>query len=280
MLYHALNWALLVGAAFLAGAVNTMAGGGTLLTFPSLQAFGRLDELTANGTSTAALMPGSLAGAWGLRGELVGPLRRWFWLLLPPSLVGGLVGGLLATGFDNRYFAAVIPWLLLGASLLFLLQPALSRLARPAVAEATHKEWEGGRKEPEGLELPSGWALVGILVFQFLVAVYGGYFGAGIGVLMLSSLGLMGVGDINQMNAIKTLLAAVINLMSIVVWVAAGKIDWLLAAPMTAGAIAGGYFGAVLGKMLPKWVVRWFVIAVGLALSAWYFAKPWLVAVQ
>src|SRR5262249_61741574 len=144
-------------------------------------------------------------------------------------------------------------------SLLFWCQPRLAKLVRGP--------------EGETALLPAGWALVGALAFQFLVAVYGGYFGAGIGVLMLTSLGLMGVGDIHQMNAIKSLLAAAINVMSIFVFVAAGQVAWGLAVPMMVGSITGGYFGAVLGRMLPKEAGRWFVIVVGLGLAAWDFLK-------
>src|SRR5947209_8648057 len=121
-----LNYAVLVGSAFAAGVVNTLAGGGTLLTFPSLMSFGGLSAQMANGTSTVALVPGSLAGAWGFRREL-GEARRWLKLLLPPCLVGGLIGTLLVTRLDPRYFALMVPWLILTASLLFLVQPVLAR---------------------------------------------------------------------------------------------------------------------------------------------------------
>jgi uncharacterized membrane protein YfcA len=112
-----------------------------------------------------------------------------------------------------------------------------------------------------------------VVAFQFLVAVYGGYFGAGIGILMITSLGLMGVGDIHRINSVKTLLAAAINGASVVVFVADGKVDWRLVGPMAAGAIAGGLLGAAVGRRLPKALVRWFVICLGLGLAGYYFVK-------
>lgn len=253
------DWTLLGLAAFGAGVINTLAGGGTLLTFPSLlSALAEVPDgaTIANATSTVALVPGSLAGAWGLRRELRGT-GPWLRLLVGPSLLGGLVGAFLLTGLPPEYFRALIPWLLLTASLLFLFQPAIARRLRA--------------HETVGLPSP-GWR-VGVAVFQFFVAVYGGYFGAGIGILMLSSLAFMGLGDIHRMNGVKTFLAACINGVSVVVFVAENKVRWDFALMMAACAVAGGYAGARLGRRLPWALVRWFVIAVGLGLAAYYFAK-------
>jgi uncharacterized membrane protein YfcA len=246
---------LLVGSAFLAGILNTLAGGGTLLTFPALMAFGRLSSVMANGTSTVALVPGSIAGAWGLRREL-GEGQRWLLLLLPPCLIGGVVGTLLVTELPKEYFDTLVPWLILSASLLFLAQPLLAK-----------------RFAPKEGDLPTGRVRAAVVAFQFLVAIYGGYFGAGIGILMLSSLVFTGISDIRRLNALKTILAGSINLVAVVVFVARGMVEWSLALPMILGAIAGGYVGAVAGRGLPRWVVRWFVIAVGLSLAAYEFVK-------
>ncbi len=252
-----LNYLGLIGAAFAAGVVNTLAGGGTLLTFPSLMSFGGLNEQFANGTSTMALVPGSLAGAWGFRREL-GEARRWLKFLLPPSLLGGLIGTLLVTELPPAYFKVMVPWLILTASLLFLIQPVLARHFPPS---------------PEGL--PSGRVQVAVVFFQLLVAIYGGYFGAGIGILMLSSLSFMGIHDIRRLNALKNILAAAINSMSVIVFVSRGFVIWHLAGPMIVGAIAGGLAAAFIGRHVPKKLVRWFVIVVGLTLAAYYFAKQW-----
>jgi uncharacterized membrane protein YfcA len=242
-------------AGLLAGAVNSIAGGGTLLTFPALLAV--VPPVVANGTSTTALVPGSLAAAWGFRRELAA-VRRWVVLLVPPSLLGGLVGSLLVTRLDPRYFAALVPWLILGAALLFLFQPVLAR-----------------RLGPGGHHAPGRRHVLGAVLFQFLVAVYGGYFGAGIGILMLAVLGLMNLGDIHAMNGLKNLLAVCINGVSIAVFVLDGVVEWRFVAVMATAAIAGGYAGSHLSQRLDRRLVRWMVIAIGFALAAHFFYRRW-----
>jgi hypothetical protein len=256
MLLEILRYVVLTVSAILAGLVNSIAGGGTLLTFPALLSFGALGAVFANATSTMAVMPGSLSGAWGYRNEL-NDAGWWLRLLAVPSVLGGIVGSLLVTRLPERTFDLLVPWLLLLASLLFLVQPLLSKQFKPRE--------EGTR--------PSVAACSLLIVFQFLVAVYGGYFGAGIGILMISSLSFMGVGDIHRINALKTILAGAINGISAVIFIVDQKVVWNLALPMALGAILGGYLGAVVGKRLPKAVVRWFVILVGLTLAGYYFVK-------
>ena len=236
--------------------MNAVAGGGTLLTFPALLTV--VSPVVANATSTVALVPGSLASVWGYRFELrhLGP---WTGLLILPSLAGGLVGSLLVTRLPEEYFSRLVPWLILTAAVLFLAQPAIIRLM-------------GIGKEHRP---PTRVGLAGITIFQFLVAVYGGYFGAGIGILMLSALGLMGIKDIHQMNALKTLLAALINGISVLVFVAEGKVAWRYAAVMAVAAIVGGYAGASVARRLDPRLVRWIVVAIGFGLAAHYFYKQW-----
>jgi uncharacterized membrane protein YfcA len=246
--------ALLVVSSLAAGAVNALAGGGTLLTFPALTAV--MPKVLANGTSTVALIPGSLAGAWGYRGELRA-VGRWPLLLVAQILVGGLVGTLLVTRLDPRYFDALVPWLIASATLLFFAQPTLLKLSL--------------RLRPAGPARRPAAAFAVLAVAQFLIAVYGGYFGAGIGILMLSALGLMGIGDIHQMNAVKTVLAACINALSVVVFAADGYVVWPVAGMMAVAAVVGGYLGAHSGRRLPRALVRWIVIVIGVALSVKYF---------
>ncbi len=249
--------AFLALSALAAGIVNSLAGGGTLLTFSALTAV--MSKVLANGTSTVALIPGSVAGAWGYRNELR-EVGRWPLWLVAPSLVGGLIGTLLVTRLPESYFAAMVPWLILVATLLFLLQPTLVRLTlrqRPAGA------FDADRASPA--------AFAGLMAAQFVIAVYGGYFGAGIGILMLSALGFMGLTDIHHMNAVKTVLAACINCLSVVIFAIDRKVDWPRAGLMAVAAILGGYLGAHFGRRLPRALVRWFVIAVGFGLSAKYF---------
>jgi uncharacterized membrane protein YfcA len=240
-------------AALAAAAVNSIAGGGTLLTFPALLAV--VTPVVANATSTVALVPGSLSAAWGYRREMRG-LRRWLLLLTPPSLVGGLVGACLVTQLDPAYFDALVPWLILSAATLFLLQPVLARPARRR-------------------ERPHAVTVVSVVFFQFLVAVYGGYFGAGIGILMLSALGLMGFKDIHAMNGLKNFLAACINGISVAEFIRAGIVDWRLAAFMAPIAIVGAYVGARLAQRVDRRWVRASVVVIGFALAAYFLYRRW-----
>jgi len=242
-------------AAFAAGVVNSIAGGGTLLTFPSLLTV--VSPVVANGTSTVALVPGSLSAVWGFRRDLAA-IRRWIPLLVPPSIVGGVLGSLLVTRLEQRFFNALVPWLILTAALLFLLQPILARQANP-----------GERRAPKSRTLAA------VVVAQFFVAVYGGYFGAGIGILMLSALGLMGMSDIHAMNCLKNLLAACINGVSVLVFAAEGVVRWDLAAVMAPSAIVGAYAGSRLAQRIDRRLVRGLVVAIGFALAAHYFYQRW-----
>jgi uncharacterized membrane protein YfcA len=246
------TYALLCVSALAAGIINAVAGGGTLLTFSALLTI--VDPVVANATSTVALVPGSIAGAWGYRREMR-ESGRWLKLLIWPSLIGGGVGTLLVTRLEAKYFAALVPWLILGASILFLVQPAIGRLAGLGKSQAP----------------PSAATLAGLIVFQFLVAVYGGYFGAGIGILMLSSLAMMGLSDIHQMNAVKTFLAACINCVAVAIFALEQKIAWQYALIMAGAAIIGGYLGAHTARRMNRNFVRWLVILIGFGLAAYYF---------
>jgi uncharacterized membrane protein YfcA len=255
-------------SAFLAGAMNSVAGGGTLLTFPALLSsfapLGPQAAAMANGTSTVALLPGSFAGAVGYRRELW-ECRRFVFRMIAPSLAGGYIGAWFVSR-DQDAFAALVPWLILTAAVLFVVQAPLSKwVKRRAAAGGAQTE----HHEP-------GWFTQALVIgFQFLVAVYGGYFGAGIGILMLSALGFMGVGDIHRMNAVKTFLAAAINTASVVVFVRDKLVNWDYAIPMVAAAILGGYTGARVARRLPAHYVRYAVIVIGFGLSAYYFVKQY-----
>lgn len=244
-------------AAALGGAINSVAGGGTLITFPALyHALGATAQaaVLANGTSTVALLPGALSALWGYRREMSQSWKWAKWLTLP-CLLGGTLGGLLVTRLPAENFRLLIPWLILTAAALFALQPAIAR-------------WTGlGAPRAVPGSLTAGMA------FQFLVAVYGGYFGAGIGILMLCSLGLSGMADIHQMNAVKSLLGSLINLMAAIVFIQSRQVDWSKAIVMTIAASAGGYFGARLARRLDRRLVRFGVIAIGFSLAAYYFYR-------
>lgn len=246
-------------SAFAAGVINAVAGGGTLLTFPALLAalapLGVEAGVFANATSTVALVPGSLASAWGYRREMR-TSRSWTLYLIGPSLIGGLVGSLLVTRLDARYFQVLVPWLILTAALLFMAQPAVARMIQA---------------KPHGA--PSGNTVAAVIIAQFFISVYGGYFGAGIGILMLSALALMGLPGVHQMNAVKTFLAFCINGVSVLVFVVEKKVEWCYVPIMAVAAISGGYLGARLARRVKPRLVRWFIIAVGLGLAGYYFYK-------
>ena len=251
-------------AALAAGVLNAMAGGGTLITYPALLfalpggSLVDANKVLANTTSTVALFPGSFSAAWGYRHELRA-VSHWIRLLFWPSVVGGLIGSLLVTRLPESWFAALVPWLILTATLLFMLQPPIARMTGIGRAHA----------EPRAL------AKVGVVVFQFLVSLYGGYFGGGIGILMLSALALMGLSDIHQMNAAKAILAGLMNGISAAVFIAEGKIVWTYAAAMAVSAIVGGYVGARFSRRVPREAVRWVVIVIGLTLAAKFFYERW-----
>lgn len=249
------QYGLLCLAALAAGIINSVAGGGTLLTFPALAAvLGPGGEVVANATSTVALLPGSLAGAWGYRREMSAS-RRWMPLLAGPSVLGGLIGAMLLTYLDPQIFAMLVPWLILIATILFLVQPAVARLIG-FDGETHHPSWAGR---------------LGLALFQLLVAIYGGYFGAGIGILMISSLTLMGVGDIHRVNGLKTILAAFINGVSVIWFIVKDQVDWRYALAMMGCAILGGYVGAHTARRMNRDIVRWIVIAIGFGLAVYYF---------
>jgi hypothetical protein len=254
------NFFWLCLSALIAGAVNSIAGGGTLITFPALlaaltPAYGAAAGVLANATSTVALVPGSLASAWGYRHQLA-DVRHWLVLLIAPSLVGGVIGALLLTRLDPKYFDALVPWLILVATLLL-------------VIDSLRRRRTAGPEQPGH----SPRSIAFLIGFQLVVAVYGGYFGAGIGILMLAALAMMGIGDINRMNAVKTVLTVCINGVSVVVFILEGDVLAKYALPMAAASILGGYLGARLALRVPPRQVRLFVILIGFALAGYYFYK-------
>jgi uncharacterized membrane protein YfcA len=249
------TYVFLCASAFVAGAMNSVAGGGTLLTFPALTA--HVAPAIANATSTVALLPGSFAGALGYRRELAAS-RRFVLRMLAPSLLGGFAGAWLV-GRDTETFKHLVPWLILTAAVLFVVQAPVARWLK------AHRP----DHEPGPL---TQFILIGC---QFVIAVYGGYFGAGIGILMLTALGFMGVGDIHRMNAVKTFLAAMINGASVVVFIRDELVDWRFAAAMAGAAILGGYAGARVARRLPAQYVRYAVIVIGFGLSLYYFIRQY-----
>ena len=244
-------------SALIAGLMNSVAGGGTLVTFPTLLWIG-IEPIRANVTCTVALWPGSLGAMVGFRREL-GDSRHLMLLLGAPSVAGGLIGALLLLMTPSRLFASIVPFLILFATILFAAgEPLTRRLSRSAKQES-HSE----RVSQSGY-----WAgSAGSVVFQFIVAIYGGYFGAGMGILMLASLALMGLTDIHQMNGLKNFFAVCINVVASAYFIAAGRVEWPYALIMVVGAIVGGYGGAGLARKLGRRFVRGAVIVIGFGMA-------------
>jgi uncharacterized membrane protein YfcA len=243
-------------SAFAAGAINSVAGGGTLVTFPTLIWLG-LNSVAANATSTVAIWPGSLGGMWGYRKELRTAEPRML-ALTAPSLVGGITGALLLRFTPPAIFDAVVPFLILFATILFMVQETVQRMFK--TGESRH---ESGR-----------W-LAGAVLFQFFVALYGGYFGAGIGILMLAALSILGLSDIHQMNGLKNFFALCINGVAAIYFMFAHMVEWPYVLIMAIGAIAGGYGGAGLARKMGRARVRGIVIAIGFSMALSLFVK-WL----
>jgi uncharacterized membrane protein YfcA len=240
--------------------MNSVAGGGTLLTFPALIAAG-LSPLIANATSTVALLPASLSSALGYREELAGS-RRWAVGLAVPSLVGGGLGALLLLHTSNATFNRIVPWLVLGATMLFVLQRPLLRWIRGGTPMLLTDQDLGARSPAPPM-----------LAAQLLVGVYGGYFGAGIGILMLAALGFMGFSNIHRMNGLKNWGAFCMNLVAAVTFAVSGIVDWPVALSMAVGSIAGGYVGARAAQRVPQGVVRGVVMALGTATGVWLLIR-------
>jgi uncharacterized membrane protein YfcA len=246
----------LLVAAFAAGALNAVAGGGSLISFPSLVAAGQ-PAILANATNTAALWPGTLSSALAYRRDTLFH-RDLLVVLLLPSLLGGLLGAFVLVSTPAALFDRVVPFLVLFATALFASRDLVGRWTGSVV----RREERVGR----------GGKLWGFL-FQFFVATYGGYFGAGIGILMLASLSLMGLRDIHRMNGLKTLLGTMINIIAFTFFAIKGLVVWHLAAPMAVAAVAGGWSAARTAKRIDQRWLRAFVIAVGLGVSGWLFLR-------
>lgn len=240
--------AALIISSFAAGVMNAMAGGGTILTYPTLLWLGE-SAITANATSTVALWPGALSSLFGYRREVL-QHREWLKTLFLPSLLGGALGAVLLLATPPSAFQHLAPFLILFATVLFMLRGAVAR-------------WTGATA---GSRTPG--RLVLAVVFQFGVSVYGGYFGAGIGILMLAVLGFLGLSDIHASNGLKNFFAMCINGIAAGYFILRGAVDWRAALIMTAGAIVGGYAGARFARSIGQDRARTAVIVIGFAIAA------------
>jgi uncharacterized membrane protein YfcA len=249
------NDLLLLCSAFLAGGVNSLAGGGSFLAFPALLLVG-VPAINANATCTLALLPGSIASIWPYRQDfdtdrtiLVG--------MATISFIGGLIGALIMLNTPSSIFMKVVPYLILGATLIFA-------FGNKITSKILVDRLETGTAQK--LNFSS-------IALQFVTAIYGGYFGAGIGIIMLACLSLLGMTKINSMNALKVLLATVINGISAIAFVFAGAIYWHEVTIMATGSIAGGYLAAKVGRNLQPIVIKRFVVFIGASLTIIFFFK-------
>jgi hypothetical protein len=249
--------AALMAAGFVAGVMNSIAGGGTLVTFPAL-VFSGLPSVIANATSTVALLPAALSSAAGYR-QQVRSVVRWLKVFAPVSLLGGLVGGILLVRTPSNVFDWLVPFLILFATILFMANNAVARFF-------------GNRVQVSGEET-GGRTRLWPVAFQFCVALYGGYFGAGIGILMLASLGLQGFKDVHEMNALKVILGFLINVVAALYFIMSGLIVWWSAGVMAVGTILGGYAGAHFAQRIPQSAVRRVITAIGLIIAAVMFCR-------
>jgi uncharacterized membrane protein YfcA len=245
---------ILFVAGILGGALNSVAGGGSFIAFPALL-FTGVPPIPANATNTIALWTAAAASGGAYRSKL-DVARRLIVPLLIASLLGGLIGAFLLLRTPAQTFMRVLPWLTLGATLLF----------------AFGKKLAGGRKSIIEHETTFA-ALMGATLFQFAVAIYGGYFGGGMGIVMLAMLAALGMTDIHAMNALKVLLGGIINGIAVVTFIIAGAVAWKQGSIMIGGALVGGYFGAHYAQKLPASWIRSFVIVVGIGMTAYFFWK-------
>jgi uncharacterized protein len=253
---HLFGYVLLFIASVAAAMINSVAGGGSLISFPALIALGQ-PAILANATNTAAIWPGALSSAVAYRRDTA-TYKSLLLTLLIPSAIGGLLGAVILVITPPELFDRIVPFLVLFATMLFAFRIFFNRIFGLSKTKDEHV----GR-------LGHIWGFF----FQLFVATYGGYFGAGIGILMLGSLSIMGLHDIHRMNGLKTILGALINIIAFVFFAYKGLVVWPLALLMATGTIFGGYIGARTAKKIDQRYIRGFVIITGFAVSIWLFFK-------
>src|SRR4051812_42029851 len=240
--------ALLFSAGLVASIVNAAAGGGTLLSFPALMGSG-LSALAANATSTVGLLTGYFASVAGYREDMK-QLRGEVGAAVVPSILGGVLGAWMLLALGSAFFARIVPWLLIGSSAVLLAQPLVQRMARSSA---------GSRSKPV------------IFTGVFLISIYAGYFGAGVGILFLGGMGLLYGRNLGQVNAIKVFVSMLANVIAALTFVGlemahpTGALVWRSAAPLAVGALVGGFVGVGIARRLPPWALRGFAALVGIA---------------
>ena len=243
--------ALLLTAAFVAGALNAVAGGGSFLTLPAL-VFTGVAPVAANATGTVALLPGYMAGAWGFREDMQPPPGLSMRAVVLLSLIGGSAGAALLLVTPDATFKKVVPWLLLAATAMFAFGPQLRQWAGASHHDGPASPWKAG---------------LGMLA----VAAYGGYFNGGLGILLLALFGLLGQTQLNAMNGMKNLVSTLLTAIAVAIYAAGGIVEWKQALMMMVAATLDGYGGARVARRLPAPVLRWGIVATGLVMAGVFF---------
>ncbi len=249
-----ITFLILLLAAALGGASNALAGGGTFIVFPALL-LGGLASIKANATASLVLMPGGFASAWVYRGTLAKTAKPFLALMIGVSLLGVTVGSLLLLRTPNSTFSALVPWLLLAATSVFSLAPWLRKMAAGASGHQSN---------------------IGLIVGQFLISIYGGYFGAGMGVLMIALYLVATKLDVHEASGLRLICASVINLLAVVIFAWRGALDYSAGMPMLLAGVVGGYVGAILVKRLDANMARRAILTYAWALTAFFFAKTFI----
>ena len=249
--------ALLLVAAFAAGALNAVAGGGSFLTLPAL-VFTGVPPVVANATGTVALLPGYMAGAWGFKDDMQSPPGLSMKQVIALSLVGGSAGAALLLFTPDETFRKVVPWLLLAATAMFAFGPQL-------------RAWASGKNSSNAT--PNVTNATKAAIGMLIVAVYGGYFNGGLGILLLALFGLLGQTQLNAMNGMKNLVSALLTAIAVAIYAVGGIVEWKQALIMMVAATLGGYLGARVARKIPAHILRWGIVATGLVMAGLFFAK-------
>jgi len=244
------EWLILIAAAFAAGVLNSIAGGGSFLTFPALVLVG-IPPVAANATSAVAVFPGYLGGVVGFKSEIGRLSKPLLTKYLTVSLAGGFGGSLLLLVTSNALFSSLVPWLLLFATILFGLGEQILGKLKNLSSERNHTE----------------------LPMIFIVAIYGGYFNGGLGIILLAVLLLIGFTDLNLMNGLKNGISFCVSIISVATFAVAGLVHWSEACVMMVAATFGGYYGAVVARKIPPKYLKLFIIFVGLLMSVIFFLR-------
>jgi len=248
-----IEYLLLLGAALVGGASNALAGGGTFLTFPALLLVG-VAPVKANATASLVLLPGAFASAWVYRHTIKNVTPKSLWFLSATSLAGSFVGSILLLMTTNSMFSSLVPWLLLVATAVFTLAPWIRKVA----ARHGHE------------------SLPALLAGQLVISVYGGYFGAGMGVLMIALYLVATNLDVQQASGLRMLCSCIINTLAVAIFALRGALDYRVGMPMLVVGVIGGYIGAILVKRLNPEHARIAILVYAWALTIWFFASPYL----